>query len=165
MRRRRFEDPDGKPGYLMGMTHFILDEQRQPIPCPDHIACMAWQMEQIEKRIVAQEQVGPVFVSTIFFGITGWYSGPCPDPFETRLETKEDGWSQSMTWDTWEHAALGHDLFVEATKVVLLRRQGNSTEIPELLQQIRAGLIEVNVSAIGAEQEDAGSPPAAFPLE
>ena len=47
---------------------YILDDQNNPVPCNDMRVFGSW-FEDFDQRIVAQDMVGDVKVSTVFLGI------------------------------------------------------------------------------------------------
>lgn len=58
---------------------------RVPVPVPDLLAWAEWMERHRRECIVAQDQVGPLFVSTVFLGLDhNWFDGP-PILFESGI--------------------------------------------------------------------------------
>lgn len=77
----------------------------EPVPCSllDYAAAL----EDVKSRIVAQDHVGDVLVSTVFLGIDHqWGDGP-PLLFETIVFGGPHDQAQER-YSTWEEAEKGH---------------------------------------------------------
>jgi hypothetical protein len=66
------------------MHRYILDDDKQPILCPDLIRWSVW-FERDENRLVALAQVGDYTISTVFSGIDHVYDGGIPLLFESMV--------------------------------------------------------------------------------
>ena len=66
--------------------HYVLNEKGEPVPVEDKKELLRWgQMFENQNRVVRQEQVGELFISTVFLGIDhGWGDGP-PILWETMV--------------------------------------------------------------------------------
>jgi hypothetical protein len=85
---------------------------RLPVPCRDMIEWARW-MEKGE-RVVAQTQVGPLWISTVFLGLDHNHSGR-GDPllFETMIFGDAEERGEGDRYTTWDEAERGHARFVE----------------------------------------------------
>lgn len=89
------------------MKHYVLDGKLEVIE-PD---LMKWCefFGQDEKRIVKQEWIGNVWVSTVFLGIDYSFGHGRPLLYETMLFTNRTDLSQECwRWCTWAEAEAGH---------------------------------------------------------
>lgn len=83
---------------------YVLDANRNPMPCEDLMEWAEW-FELVENRRVAQDQVGDVKISTVFLGIDhNFGGGGMPILFETMIFGGEhDQWQdRCCTWDEAE---------------------------------------------------------------
>ena len=91
---------------MFGM--FIL-RNRIPIPEPDTLRWGRWMELHREDRIVAQVQVGPFFVSTVFLGLDHGFCSPTPVLFETMVFAGPKGRDLAQDrYSSWEQAEEGH---------------------------------------------------------
>lgn len=93
-----------------GSLLYIL-EGKIPVPCPDTLAWGQWMESHYRDRVVGQEDVGDLWVSTVFLGVDHCYTpGGEPRLFETMI-FKNPGreWTdyQERT-STWELALEQH---------------------------------------------------------
>ena len=115
----------------VGCNRYILDG-KVPVPCEDLLTWAHW-IETDANRIVKQEYVGPVWVSTVFLGLDHNFLRPNGPPmlFETmlfrdandidRAQWKRLGWKHhhpehvsiddapSYRSSTWELALEAHE--------------------------------------------------------
>jgi len=80
----------------------------------------------VSKRVVAQEMVEGVYVSTVFLGIDHSFGGDVPLLFETMIfphEEATNAYGEQWRWPTWDAAEAGHKAIVHAIL--------NGLEIPE----------------------------------
>ena len=109
------------------MDYFTLDDQNNVVPMADDVIAWAQEQERLRttgRRIVAQEQIGPYFVSTVFLGLNHRFDfggGPPLPPlvFETMVFCKRpadpDKLGEDLYCDrysTWMQAVAGHDYAV-----------------------------------------------------
>jgi hypothetical protein len=99
----------------MTLEHYILKDK-----VPVSVTFMEWaDWFETAKRHVAEETVGPYWVSTVFLGIDHQYGGGPPLLFETMvfpLEPNGDVNSleeQCYRYSTWDDAEAGHKATVK----------------------------------------------------
>lgn len=106
----------------MWIGEYILDENGEPQPEPDSLKWAMWYEHSHESkgkdnRIVQQDRIGEVLVSTIFLGLDqtfGLVPGP-PTLWETMIFRGEhDGWQRRYL--TRDQALGGHAEAVEMVK-------------------------------------------------
>lgn len=88
-------------------TYYTLDAQHKIIPTRD---IMVWGrfFETTAGRIVAQDTIGKIKISTVFLGIDhGWDDEGPPVLFETMIFGGEHDQEQ-WRYCTWEEAEAGH---------------------------------------------------------
>lgn len=94
--------------------YYKLDENKNAVPCAD-IHEFA-KMYEHSDRVVKQEHIDDVFISTVFLGIDHRFidnSGPIL--FETMIFSGEHDQYQER-YSTWAEAVRGHDEIVERLK-------------------------------------------------
>lgn len=96
------------------MLNYILDENKNPIPVTIHEWAIFF--KNFEARIVKQEDIGDMQVSTVFLGIDhGFGLNKRPILFETMIfggELDQEEWR----YCTWDEAIKGHDEAVRLVK-------------------------------------------------
>ncbi len=102
--------------------YYILDKDHNPIPVKDVIEWAKW-METADRK-VAQTDVGPLFVSTVFLGLDHRFMGKGPPiVFETMIfgEDQEHEMRDSYCerYETWQQAVEGHEAAVTEAKLRL----------------------------------------------
>lgn len=96
----------------MRHVHYILDDEGSPQPEDNPYVWFQW--HETADRIVAQDTVGPVWVSTVFLGINQNYGEGPPILWETlAFVPGEDGSRRSiegsmLRYETREEALAGH---------------------------------------------------------
>lgn len=89
------------------MTNYVLDPSGNAQPEPDTIKWAKW-FEHTPNRILRQNQIGPILVSTVFLGVDhsfGWRSRPVL--WETMIfKGKHDGYQER--YSSREEALEGH---------------------------------------------------------
>lgn len=97
---------------------YILDGHK-PVPCPDPLLWGKW--FETADRVVAQDTVLGVLISTVFLGLDHNFSNDgAPILFETMCFTEiEDVFQQQLRYTTWEEAEAGHRAIVELVRVSL----------------------------------------------
>lgn len=92
------------------MDRYILDDQGEPVPCPD---LMEWARWLAHGRHLAHDQVGDLEVSTVFLGIDhSFHGGGPPVLWETMIfhrgsrQTALDGYQERYA--SRESALRGH---------------------------------------------------------
>lgn len=86
---------------------YILDENRNVIPAADLKSWARW-FESAD-RVVAQNQIGPYWISTVFVGVDHRHFGDGPPiVFETMVFADGDPGEQ-YRYCTWTEAEAGHE--------------------------------------------------------
>lgn len=86
-----------------------------PVPCDDIIEWGLWLQEHPQERVVQQNHVGPMFVSTVFLGLNHSFD---PDPtappilFETMILDGINDTYQTRCC-TWDEAERMHEVAME----------------------------------------------------
>jgi len=106
---------------LKDPMHWILDAELREVPCSNLWQWAYWFEKNHQLRIVAQEYVGPHWVSTVFLGLDHNYAmtGP-PLLYETMIfygDSENDELIER--YSTWTQAALGHRQTVAILKAKL----------------------------------------------
>jgi hypothetical protein len=93
---------------------YILDERHAVIPA-DLLTWARWFETADAQRVVAQEMLGAVKVSTVFLGLDHQYGMGPPLLFETMVFGGGlDG--HQTRYSTWEEAVAGHRAMVERAR-------------------------------------------------
>ena len=96
------------------LRKYILDGHT-PVPCDDLEQLGEW-LESAD-RIVRQETVCGIFVSTIFLTLDHNFQGEgAPVLFETMLSPDVEWFPVHTRYCTWDEALTGHRLIVELLK-------------------------------------------------
>lgn len=93
------------------MFYYILDKDKNPVPCADIAQWGEWMFEKDNKKIVAQTHIGDVMVSTVFLGIDhNWaFDNSAPILFETMVfGGDKDLDSYQERYRTYKEAMEGH---------------------------------------------------------
>lgn len=100
------------------MLTYILNEQGEPVPCPDVLEWGAWFGDNDNRRL-KRDEVGNVLVSTVFLGLDHSHGmdGP-PVLWETMIFGSPAHNDYQERYCTREEALAGH---AEALKLVLAR--------------------------------------------
>ncbi len=111
---------------------YILDDENRPVAC-DAATWGRWFSANTERRIVAQTDLGLVWVSTVFLGIDHRFRGGGPPLlFETMVfasethtvtmpgggsyESHADLYGVQDRYASWDDAATGHAVTVKRVK-------------------------------------------------
>jgi len=102
--------------------YYKLDEQRNPVLCKTILEWGEWMQRHDRDRIVKQESVGPLWVSTVFLGLDHNLFGDTPALFETMIfdEFHDDYQTRSSTWD---EALIMHETAVEIARAKMQKAQ------------------------------------------
>lgn len=95
----------------LGMDTYILVD-RVPVREPDTLKWAEWFSESREERVVAQEEVGSVTVSTVFLGLNHSFDGCGLEIFETMVFRRGES-IMCQRASTWEEAENNHKAMVE----------------------------------------------------
>jgi len=102
--------PDGRPVY------YVLDGKAAVPASFDRWSMLLNSTE----RIVAQETVAGIWVSTVFIGLDYRFGEGPPLIFETAVQDDYD-WQGQWRYSTWEEAEAGHRAVVEHIKAEAIR--------------------------------------------
>ena len=98
------------------MSHlFILDQNRKIIAAEDVLEWAKW-FEKAD-RVVAQEMVGDIMVSTVFLGVGHLWNGGYSDwgfYFESATQSRDEGWDILNRYKTYDEAEQGHKDIVQS---------------------------------------------------
>jgi hypothetical protein len=94
---------------------YILDENNLPIKA-DIKDYIKWDLKNYEKRIVKQENINDVRVSTVFLGLDHSYNENVPVLWETMIFGGEHNLYQER-YSSYEGALEGHERAVLLVKI------------------------------------------------
>ena len=116
MTQRRNSDSKYSKEQLMS-DMYVLDDHGQPLRCDDLFVWAEWFEGSGEKRVVAQDAVGDVRVSTVFLGLDHhWGFGGPPVLWETMIVGgPHDGYEER--YSSREDARAGHAYALELASV------------------------------------------------
>jgi len=102
---------------------YLLNEDHSVTPVPEgDEGLMLWaERFETDKRIVAQDQVGNKWISTVFLGIDHGFDGP-PLLFETMV-FEDDVAGDMWRYSTWDEAMEGHKAACAGATSGLSRKQ------------------------------------------
>ncbi len=104
----------------MRLGFWTLDEQNWPVYTDDVLVWGRWFEEatKTRRRVVGNEKVNGITVSTVFLGIDQSYGdGSLPILFETMVfDGPLDG--EMDRYATWDEALAGHQAMVERVKAL-----------------------------------------------
>lgn len=86
-----------------------------------------WAKGYQKNRIVKQEKINDVFISTVFLGLDHSWGGGPPILFETIIFEGEHDQYQDR-YCTWEEAEIGHEKAVNLVRTKLLNQKDGTTE-------------------------------------
>jgi hypothetical protein len=97
------------------IKYYVLDKNNNPKP----VSVQRWSFTfEHNRRTVAQEVVGGIYISTIFLGIDYSFGmGGPPLVFET-MAFDADEELMCRRYSTWDEAVAGHQEIVEACKTL-----------------------------------------------
>jgi hypothetical protein len=84
-----------------------------PVPEPDGIKWANWLERAFadNSRVVGQDHIGGIFISTVFLGLDHSLGGPHPMLFETMVFRGGNG-DECMRCETWDEAEKQHAAMV-----------------------------------------------------
>lgn len=89
--------------------HYMLDENHNIITTDNVIEWAQWFEENNAKRIVQQDPIDDLWISTVFMGIDhGFTNGGMPILFETMVFDKNHDEIDMVRYATWDEALQGH---------------------------------------------------------
>tara|TARA_R110000868_G_scaffold15894_5_gene72024 strand:- start:1441 stop:1746 length:306 start_codon:yes stop_codon:yes gene_type:complete len=94
---------------------YRLDENNKPIACESVLEYHAWEERNEIRRIVKQENIGDIKISTVFLGLDHAYDGE-PLLWETMVFGGEHDQFQER-YSSYEDAVIGHKETVALVKV------------------------------------------------
>jgi len=90
------------------MAWYILDENNKPIRSTI-VDCGEWLEENPERKVVRQETIGDIFVSTVFLGLDHAWNSGIPVLWETMIFGGEHDQYQER-YTSYEDALEGHQI-------------------------------------------------------
>ena len=90
------------------MAWYILDENNKPIRSTI-VDCGEWLEENPERKVVRQETIGDIFVSTVFLGLDHAWNSGIPVLWETMIFGGEHDQYQER-YTSYEDALKGHQI-------------------------------------------------------
>ena len=100
---------------------YILNEKNKPIAATLS-SYSQWSHEYPKKRIVKQENVGELYVSTVFLGMNRDYDEEKPILWETmifsRNEYVENNNEYKTRYTSYEDALIGHETALEFARTI-----------------------------------------------
>jgi hypothetical protein len=93
---------------------YILDDENNPVPSTitDYVK---WEEDNLEKRIVKQEYIGDIRVSTVFLGLDHAWIGETPILWETMIFGGEYDQYQ-VRYTSYDAALQGHEIALSLIK-------------------------------------------------
>lgn len=99
----------------MAERQYILDDEGRPVLEPDVLKWALWFERSRKQRIVRQNHIGKVLVSTVFLGLDHSFRGKIPVLWETMIfDGKHDGYQKR--YKSKEEALAGHEAAVRMVK-------------------------------------------------
>jgi hypothetical protein len=97
---------------FLRIRHYVLDENRQAIPCEDFLEAAEW-FESADRQVALTTLSGDAFVSTVFLGLDHNHGGIGPPLlFETAVFRGQKA-EIMMRYSTWAQAEEGHKQIVK----------------------------------------------------
>jgi hypothetical protein len=99
---------------------YILDNNNKPIPATSIIEAAEWLEKNPERKAVKQENIGDIFVSTVFLGLDHAWNSTTPILWETMIFGGEHDQYQER-YTSHEDALKGHEFAVELVKSLITK--------------------------------------------
>jgi hypothetical protein len=94
---------------------YILDDNNNPIQ-KHVIEAAKWIEDNPKRKVVKQESIGEIRISTVFLGLDHSYNSPIPVLWETMIFGGEHDQYQER-YSSYEEAVEGHETAVEMVKI------------------------------------------------
>lgn len=94
--------------------YYILDENNKPVKSNIE-EFLKWEKEYLEKRVVGQETINDVRVSTVFLGLDHSFMSEIPILWETMIFGGEHDQYQER-YESYEEALIGHQRALDLIK-------------------------------------------------
>jgi hypothetical protein len=105
---------------------YILDNNNKPVPKPV-LEAAKWMEKNPEKRIVKQEYIGDIHVSTVFLGLDHGWKSSVPILWETMIFGGEHDQYQER-YTSYEDAVEGHKVAVQVAINSLKTKENDNIE-------------------------------------
>ena len=112
----------------MSSDYYILDDQGNPVREPDLLKWGRW-FEQTKKRIVKQEQIGDVWISTVFLGLDHSFHPDGPPILWETMTFRGDRKKKKTV------KLMGHELTTSAAESEECQRCSGNWEQAEAMHQ------------------------------
>ena len=88
---------------------YILDENNKPVKATSIMEAADWMENNPERKVVKQENIGDIFISTVFLGLDHAWNSDVPVLWETMIFGGiHDQYQDRYT--SYEDALKGHEL-------------------------------------------------------
>ena len=91
------------------MAWYILDENNKPVRSASVIEAAEWLDKNPERKAVKQENIGDIFISTVFLGLDHAWDSDIPVLWETMIFGGEHDQYQER-YTSYEDALEGHQI-------------------------------------------------------
>ena len=98
------------------MRSYIFDNEGNPVEEPNLTKWGEWFSDNDSKRIVKQDTIGDVLVSTVFLGLDHNFEGGIPLLYETMIFQKGKSRDYQDRYSTKEEALEGHERAIKHVK-------------------------------------------------
>jgi len=100
---------------------YTLDNNNKPIAAASITEAAKWLDENLERKVVKQDYVGDIWISTVFLGLDhAWPKGNTPVLWETMIFGGEHDQYQDR-YTSHEDALEGHEVAVELVKSLITK--------------------------------------------
>ena len=97
------------------MAWYILDNNHKPVPA-DVLVAAQWIEDNQKRRIVKQEYIDDIHISTVFLGLDHAYGGGKPVLWETMIFGGENDQAYQERYASYEQAIEGHQKAINFIK-------------------------------------------------
>jgi hypothetical protein len=87
---------------------YILDENNKPVKATFIMEAVDWMENNPERKVVKQEHIGDIFISTVFLGLDHAWDSDTPVLWETMIFGGEHDQYQER-YTSYEDALEGHE--------------------------------------------------------
>lgn len=86
---------------------YTLDENNKPVKATSIMEAADWMENNLERKVVKQEHIGDIFISTVFLGLDHAWNSDVPVLWETMIFGGEHDQYQER-YTSYEDALEGH---------------------------------------------------------
>lgn len=94
---------------------YKLDKENNPVPC-EAIEFSEWEKDNMNQRVLKQDHIDNVLVSTVFLGLDHGFGSKAPVLWETMIFGGQHD-SYTERYDSYEEACLGHQRAIDLFNV------------------------------------------------